>query len=234
MTVRMMIRRMARYLAIEAPVDVTATVVSCQFNNLVLNINPANDAWAGCLAVVQSGAAQYERVPIVGNTGGTFYLATKFDPQANPQPGDTVLLTGGPLAEAVIDEFGTDLIASEDFQNKKYFVSVACGRSRLVQKTLGRAELYKGMINTRREYTMLVVCETPDVSGTSEVEAYEAQVALPTLVEQVLARIHWFRNQIDVMATDGGSIEVESGFWERDGKPTSEIAAIMFNVGHRK
>jgi hypothetical protein len=236
MTTRTLIARLARYLTIDFPDELTTTIVSCFNNHLTLDTNlGATDQYVGGIVEVQDGNAQYTKIPIVGNVGSTLYLANKFDGQQSPQAGDTVILKGGPLAEAVIEQFDDDAIASNDYPGKKFFISIACSDQLMYQKTLGRDERYKGMVNTRRDFEFLLVCETPDVSGGDELEAYEAKTAMDTLVEQVLARVHYFRISPDLQSSENGVIRVKTGYWERDGgAPTSKIAGINFSVGLRR
>lgn len=235
MTARASVIRLLRALTIAPPADLTTTI-SAVLGNVVTLAIPAGtiDAWEGGLLTVNNGTAKRERVPITSNVGNTIVLSSRFEPGATPAVGDSVTLSGGPLATAVIEAFEPDSVVAERNIGKKNFITLSMPGQKILRTTLGRGVASRGMINTSREFTFNVIAETPDViSGTAE-QVYEAKMLLPTFVEQILARVVWFRSQAAAGLSGKGDIEVVMGMWQRDGGPTTNIAGINFMVVYDK
>ena len=230
--------KLRRYLTLSTPSTAITnlTVVALNGNTVQLSGTVGTtDQWVGgVLEITQANSPAYlERAIIMGNSGAVVTLHTQFDKSYPPQVGDTVRVFGGPLSEARIYLFEPDSIESAIKANKKYFVVINCVSGETEQITLGTAN--RGIHTAENVYDIEIAVETPDLVGTpTEAETKRISVELPTLRQQVVCVLHWFRNQASNNATGRGTISFAYFSYQRTGSPIRLRGAVLqFEIAAR-
>lgn len=225
------------FLTLTPPADVTTLTVSAISGNSIQLSGSVgdSDAWVGCvLEVTQEDSPAYRsRLIIMGNSGSVVITSTQFNKNKMPNFGDTVTITGGPLAQARVYLFEPDSIDSAVQSGVKYFVVINCTGGEVTQVTLGTKD--RAVHNSESVYGIEVSAETLDITGAPTTDdVYRVALELPTLKQQLLCLIHWYRNQASTNMTGRGSIEYVYLSYQRTGSPTRLRGAVMkFDIAVR-
>lgn len=232
------VKHIERFLTITPPADITCEVVTCDGNQVVVDVDTGVDGtWEGAVLVVEDGDQQYDRMVIANSIGNVIHLAHSFPRRFEPVAGDTVRLTGGPLAEAKIRQFDQTSNAKdyEDEGDDLTLVTVFIPEWDIGNFALGRDEKTRGAHSIDMEHNVQVICQTPLVMGTDLESAIAAKVNLPLLAEQVGMRLYWFSKQLNMYIHGLGSLHCSLGeVQDGEGLPVGFAAVITFSIEHAK
>lgn len=209
----------------------TVSVVSGSTIQLTTDPGGAADAWVGCIIEVLTGNAAGSRAIVVESTGDIVRYATPFIGNLFPEPGDTVKMYGGPLAEArlyLIEPMG---VAQDIEAGITYFVSVNCIKGQTEWKSFGGHSSRYSSETMRNQYSIEITMETQDRIGEdSGTDAKDAVMELPMLKEQILFICHKFKGQEANRISSDTPIKWTYGFTQRQGSPVMRCCLMTFNL----
>jgi hypothetical protein len=216
------------YLKIDAPgTPVTnLTVIAISGKQIQLSGSPGADhVWRGGVLELTSGDGDGERAIIMGNIGNILYLGNTF--KSPPEVGDTVSVSGGPLGQARIYLFEPDSIEKAYADGIRYYVVISCTGGFQRQISLGGQHNF-GISNKGSEYAIEIAAETPDITGeASAEEVRRITKELPTLKDQIINLLHWFKMQVTTRNTGETDIEYVYLSYQRTGSPRRLRGAIL-------
>lgn len=204
---------------------VEGTVVKVEGNVMYLAASPSPtpDTFFGGLVEVLTGDGAGLRSAIVQSAGPQIILASRFG-SYTPEAGDTVRLSGGPLASAKVFMFEPDTVRgiTED-----YIVTVNTLSCKLSLRSLGKS--IKAWFSHSRLLDFEVVLEAPVLTGDGlDISTVRnALFNLKALKEQVEVMIINFRMNERLNLREGDSIESAYLMIQRTGSDVAKHAAVL-------
>jgi len=237
MTILSTLRALKNYMAVTFPTDVTTglTISAIHGHSVILNTNPgavATDAWYGALLKITSGDSTNLTVPIAGNAGNTIYIATPFGKEViDTLIGADVSVIAGPLGTAKIFFIQPPSVQKLVDDGAQHFVYINTINADITFRGLGRDKTTHGARNSKRSYTVQVLCEVPYNKGsTTEASAYAAQTKIFDLTEQVALMLHGFRSNLYNNFAGNDEIKIDFALLEDSGKPKSDISILEIEL----